>query len=193
MKIKAIIFDLDGTLLDTLDDLYASVNFALSTYHLPLRSKHEVKHFLGNGIGRLVSLSVPNGSSVELTENVLEEFRAHYLLHCQDKTRPFAGILPLLSKCQKKNIRTAIVSNKLDPAVQNLHEKFFDEYIDIAIGETPDLKRKPAPDMVLKALEELGCKPEDAIYVGDSKIDIETAKNAAIPCVAVSWGFSDKE
>ena len=190
---QAIIFDLDGTLLNTLDDLYSSVNHALAKFNLPVRSKWEVRSFLGNGIRRLVEHALPEGCDPILTEKVFNEFRAYYLEHSLDCTQPYEGIIPMLHQCKALGLKTAIVSNKLDMAVQDLHQRFFADCIDVAIGETPDVKRKPAPDMVMKAIEMLRCQHDEAVYVGDSEVDLATAHNASLPCIAVSWGFRDKE
>lgn len=190
---QAIIFDLDGTLLNTLDDLYSSVNHALTRFNLPVRSKWEVRSYLGNGVRRLVEHALPKGCDAELTEKVFNEFREYYLEHSLDRTQPYEGIIPMLKQCKELGLKTAIVSNKLDMAVQDLHQRFFSDCIDVAIGETPDVKRKPAPDMVMKAIEQLGCKHDEAIYVGDSEVDLATAQNASLPCIAVSWGFRDKD
>ena len=190
---QAIIFDLDGTLLNTLDDLYSSVNHALTRFNLPVRSKWEVRSYLGNGVRRLVEHALPKGCDAELTEKVFNEFREYYLEHSLDRTQPYEGIIPMLKQCKELGLKTAIVSNKLDMAVQDLHQRFFSDCIDVAIGETPDVKRKPAPDMVMKAIEQLGCIHDEAIYVGDSEVDLATAQNASLPCIAVSWGFRDKD
>lgn len=191
--VNSIIFDLDGTLLNTLDDLYSSVNHALSSYHLPVRSKWEVRSFLGNGVRRLVEHALPEGCDAELTEKVFREFRDYYLEHSLDRTEPYDHIIPMLHQCKQRGLKTAIVSNKLNMAVQDLHQRFFSDCIDVAIGETPDVRRKPAPDMVLRAIEQLGCQHDDTVYVGDSEVDLATAHNSKLPCIAVSWGFRDKE
>lgn len=191
--VNSIIFDLDGTLLNTLDDLYSSVNHALALYHLPVRSKWEVRSYLGNGVRRLVEHALPEGCDAELTEKVFSEFREYYLEHSLDCTQPYEHIIPMLQQCKALGLKTAIVSNKLDMAVQDLHQRFFADCIDIAIGETPDVRRKPAPDMVLRAIGQLGCNHDEAVYVGDSEVDLATAHNASLPCIAVSWGFRDKD
>jgi phosphoglycolate phosphatase len=189
----SFIFDLDGTLLDTLDDLWASVNHALASFSLPLRSRIEVRQFLGNGAKVLIHKSLPEDSDKTLEEQVLSTFRQHYLLHSLDQTHPYEGIIPLLQQCKALGLKTAIVSNKPHAAVQELHQHFFPTLIDLAIGEQqPNIRRKPNPDMVLKAMEQLEVSPDSCIYIGDSEVDIETAQNAHIPCIAVSWGFRDK-
>lgn len=193
MKTKAVIFDLDGTLLDTLQDLHVSVNHALTQFGLPNRSKDEVRKFLGNGIRRLIELSVPEGYDAQCTENVLAEFRSYYLVHSLDNTCPYVGIEEMLDKCRTLGLRTAIVSNKLNPAVQELRHRFFAYNVDTAIGEISGIRRKPAPDMVLKVMADLGVSNEEAVYVGDSEVDLLTAKNASLPCIAVSWGFRGRE
>ncbi len=191
--LPSLIFDLDGTLLDTLDDLWASVNHALASFSLPLRSRTEVRQFLGNGAKVLIHKSLPEDSDKTLEEQVLSTFRQHYLLHSLDQTHPYEGIIPLLQQCKTLGLKTAIVSNKPHAAVQELHQHFFPTLIDLAIGEQqPHIRRKPNPDMVLKAMEQMEVSPDSCIYIGDSEVDIETAQNAHIPCIAVSWGFRDK-
>lgn len=203
-----LIFDLDGTLLDTLEDLWASVNHALALYSLPLRSKCEVRSFLGNGARVLIhrSLAAPNGAcslsdnsheenfvSPELEEKVFAAFRQYYFQHNQDLTRPYPGIMEMLRQCKERGYKTAIVSNKPDAAVQQLHQRFFADVIDVAFGERqPAIRRKPAPDMVLLAIETLQATKDQTLYVGDSEVDIATARNAGLPCVCVDWGFRDR-
>ena len=190
---ESLIFDLDGTLLDTLDDLWASVNHALASFSLPLRSKEEVRQFLGNGAKVLIHKSLPSDSTPELEEAVLATFRQHYLHHSLDATQPYAGILPLLQQCKALGLKTAIVSNKPNAVVQELHQSFFPSLIDLAIGEQqPKIRRKPHPDMVLHAMKQLGSTPQECLYIGDSEVDMETAKNAGIACISVSWGFRDR-
>ncbi len=188
-----VIFDLDGTLLDTLDDLYASVNASLRKNGFPERTRKEVRSFLGNGLLRLIELSVPEGTDVEKTEQVCADFREHYLKHCEDRTRPFDGMMEVLEKLQEKGIRMAIVSNKPDAAVKELANKYFAEVLTTAIGERKGVKRKPEPDSVLEAMRILGAEKESTLYVGDSEVDRETAKNAGVPCVLVTWGFREEE
>ena len=190
---KTFIFDLDGTLLDTLEDLWASVNHALAQFSLPLRSMCEVRQFLGNGARYLVAKSV-GPSHESLSDEVYAAFRTYYLQHNQDRTRPYPGILDLLRQCKERGCHTAIVSNKPDAAVQQLHQRFFADVIDVAIGEQqPAVRRKPAPDMVLLALEKLPATPDEAIYIGDSEVDLATARNAGLPCISVDWGFRDRQ
>lgn len=192
MKIKTVIFDLDGTLLDTLEDLTNAVNHALLTFHMPTRNISEIRRFLGNGIRRLMLLSVPNGKQNSDFEAVFAEFRRYYDLHCNDRTKPYVGIVELIDALKKKNIQTAIVSNKVDSAVQTLTRRYFPQ-VEVAVGDRKGLQRKPAPDSVLMAMEAFHAKRAETVYVGDSEVDIETAINAGIKCVNVLWGFRDRE
>lgn len=191
--IRSILFDLDGTLLDTLDDLANSVNYALRTHHLPERSQTEIRSFLGNGIRNLMLDAVGRGMSDEAFEPVFQTFRSYYVEHCLDKTKPFAGIIDLLKALQQRGITMAVVSNKLHPAVVELNERFFKEYITSAVGESATVRRKPNPDAVLAALSELGCSKDEAVYVGDSEVDLHTAQNAGMQCMLVLWGFRDED
>ena len=193
MRYKTVIFDLDGTLLDTLGDLSSSVNYALHRHGLPERSKADVRRFLGNGIRRLVEQSVPEGTSPSMTEEVFQTFRQYYLEHSLDETTPYEGIMELLHQLQDMDVATAIVSNKLDPAVKELHQHFFSDTIRVAIGESSSIRRKPAPDMVDECIRLLGCDRQSCLYVGDSEVDLQTARNASLPCCSVSWGFRDKK
>lgn len=192
-SIDTIIFDLDGTLLDTLDDLFISVNHALRSHGYPERSRQEVRSFLGNGIRQLVRLSVPGHTTDREFEETLRSFRTHYVEHCMDRTRPYPGIPALLDNLKSQGIKMGIVSNKLHTAVQELNRRFFSDYMTTAIGESATIRRKPCPDAVLLALRELGSSPDKALYVGDSEVDIATARNAGIACVTVLWGFRDKD
>lgn len=191
--IRSILFDLDGTLLDTLDDLANSVNYALRTYHLPERSHTEIRSFLGNGIRNLMLDAVGRGMSDEAFEPVFQTFRTYYVEHCLDKSKPFAGIIDLLKALQQRGITMAVVSNKLHPAVVELNERFFKDYITSAVGESATVRRKPNPDAVLAALSELGCSKDEAVYVGDSEVDLHTAQNAGMQCMLVLWGFRDED
>lgn len=191
--IRSILFDLDGTLLDTLDDLANSVNYALRTHHLPERSHTEIRSFLGNGIRNLMLDAVGRGMSDEAFEPVFQTFRTYYVEHCLDKSKPFAGIIDLLKALQQRGITMAVVSNKLHPAVVELNERFFKEYITSAVGESATVRRKPTPDAVLAALSELGCSKDEAVYVGDSEVDLQTAQNAGMQCMLVLWGFRDED
>lgn len=190
---NTVIFDLDGTLLYTLEDLANATNYALSKYDMPLRTLDEVRQFVGNGVRNLMLRAVPDGEDNPLFEEVFTCFKAYYGEHCNDTTRPYNGIMELLAGLHDKGYAVAIVSNKIDSAVKDLQKRYFDGLIPVAIGEREGVERKPAPDTVITALEELGRTKEDAIYVGDSDVDIMTAQNAGMPCISVLWGFRDKE
>lgn len=191
-KRNTIIFDLDGTLLNTLEDLADSVNYVMELHHFPLHTLEDVRQMLGNGIGVLIEKALPNGRQEPLFETCLAEFQEHYKAHMQEKTAPFDGLLPLLETLQKQNYKLAVVSNKFDAAVKTLCKDYFGDLIPIAIGESEKIARKPAPDTVFEAMRLLDTIPDSCIYVGDSEVDIETAKNAGIPCICVSWGFRSK-
>ena len=191
--ITTIIFDMDGTVLNTLDDLTVSVNYVLEQFGIPTRTKEEYRQFFGNGIRYAFRCAVPAEVSEETIDAMLPVFREHYDQHCLDKTGPYDGILELMKVLKAEGYRMAIVSNKIDSAVKELNERFFAEYVSVAIGEKPGIKRKPAPDTVIAALEALGASKEEAIYIGDSEVDLQTAKNSELPCIAVLWGFRDKE
>lgn len=181
----AVLFDLDGTLLNTLEDLADSTNAALSQLGYPERTLEEVRQFVGNGARRLMEQAVPEGGDADAAYNA---FRAYYDSHSQIKTAPYPGILAALAKIQEKH-PVAIVSNKPDSAVKILCSQYFPGIY--ARGESPDCPRKPAPDMVFMAMQALGC--DRCIYVGDSEVDVLTAKNAGVPCLSVLWGFRDKD
>jgi len=191
--VKAIVFDMDGTLLDTLQDLTNAVNVALAKYGLPEKTVAEVCKVVGNGARNLVKGVVPEGESHPDFETIFEDYKAYYAAHCEEETKPYAGIWELLQELKKRDYKMAVVSNKPDGAVKILAEKYFPECFQVAIGDMEGYKRKPAPDLVYKALEELGAKKEEAIYVGDSDVDLMTAMNAELPCVPVTWGFRDRE
>jgi len=191
--IDTIIWDLDGTLLDTLDDLHESVNHALKQHGLPLRSRQEIRRFLGNGIRNLIHQSVPDELPEQDFEEVFKTFRTYYMAHSQIKTRPYNCVLETLAKLKTAGYKMAIVSNKVQEAVSDLHRRFFDKYITTAIGESEGIMRKPAPDMVYQALRQLGSLKEHAVYIGDSEVDLLTAQRAEINCISVLWGFRDKD
>ena len=192
MNIKAVIWDLDGTLLNTLDDLAASVNAALAMNGMPLRSTEEVRAFVGNGIRNLMMRAVPDGEANPAFDKALEDFTRHYGAHSRDRTRPYDGILEMLDKLSEAGMKHAIVSNKIDFAVKALSRAYFGERMCAAIGDDPSRARKPAPDSVLAAMREMGVTAQETVYVGDSDVDVLTARNAGVPCVAVLWGFRDE-
>jgi phosphoglycolate phosphatase len=193
MKYKAIIFDLDGTLTDTLEDLYLSTNHALRSCELPERGIDEVRRFVGNGVRKLIERAVPEGTEPRMTERCFEAFKAHYVIHCQDHTSLYPGIASLLTALHAKGYRMAVVSNKLQKGVTELANTFFHGVINVAIGEQSGIPRKPAPDMVHAALDALGVSASEAVYVGDSDVDIQTASNAGLPCISVLWGFRSRD
>lgn len=189
MKYSTIIFDLDGTLLNTLDDLNDSLNFALTTCGYEPRTLDEVRQFVGNGVQKLVERAVPPHCTAEDIQICLATFKEHYSKNMENKTRPYDGIIKLLQSLKKNNIKIAIVSNKFDAAVKVLATKYFGDLIDVAIGESANVKKKPAPDSVFTAIKELGSDINESIFVGDSETDVQTAKNAGLPCIGVTWGF----
>lgn len=192
MRYDTVIFDLDGTLLDTLDDLRDSVNHALSSCGFPTRSRDEVRAFVGGGVTRLMALAVPEGAPPRREAECLRLFRAHYVLNMEHKTAPYPGVPALLRRLSGEGFRLAIVSNKFDGAVKGLAQTYFEGLIPVAIGECEGVAKKPAPDTVFRALKELNANAGRAVYVGDSDVDLATAKNAGLPCVSVSWGFRDR-
>ena len=192
-KYDTVIFDLDGTLLNTLEDLADAVNFVMRKNHYPQRTLDEVRRFVGNGIRRLMELAVPEHVSETEFEQVFEEFKSYYTEHCQIKTCAYKGIMQLLEALYEKGYAMAIVSNKNHAAVCELNEIYFKEYIEVAIGQKDGIRKKPAPDTVVQALKEPGKSKERAIYVGDSEVDFATAENSGMDCVLVTWGFRTLE
>lgn len=190
--IKTILFDLDGTLLNTLTDLANCVNYALNANQLPQRTTAEIRAFLGNGIRNLIEKSVPQDTKTALTDKVFQAFKAYYLEHSLDFTAPYEGIRELLAILKERGVKMGIISNKVDAAVQQLNRQFFETYMDIAIGEREGVRRKPAPDSLLFAMEALNATAETTLYVGDSEVDYETAKAAHLRCALVTWGFRDE-
>ena len=197
MKYNTYIFDLDGTLLDTLQDLANSVNYALRQYGLPEHSLDDVRRFVGNGVRLLMERAVPDGAQHPQFEAVFATFRQHYMEHSLDTTRPYDGIVETIHELKQRGCRLAVVSNKMMAATQELVAHFFPE-IEVAIGEheAAGIRKKPAPDTVYEALRQLGLvvggETADAVYVGDSDVDIATARNSGLPCISVLWGFRDK-
>lgn len=191
MMYKAVIFDLDGTLLDTLRDLYNSVNHALRTFGFPERTIDEVRRFIGNGVKKLMERSTPEGTDEETNAKCLDCFRAHYLEHMADNTVPYDGVNELIAKLREKGVRTAVVSNKLHSAVVGLCKDYF-EGIEEAIGVSVEAERKPNPINVLKVLDAFGITADECIYIGDSEVDVQTAHNAGVKCIGVTWGFRDE-
>lgn len=195
MRYNTYIFDLDGTLLDTLQDLAASVNYALRQHGMPEHSIDDVKRFVGNGVRLLMERAVPNGAMNPDFEATFATFREYYMHHSLDTTCPYPGIPETLAELKARGCRLAVVSNKMMAATQELIRHFFPDTIEVAIGEheAEGIRKKPAPDTVFAALRELGVEKENAVYVGDSDVDIQTAQNSGLPCISVLWGFRDRE
>lgn len=193
--IQTFIFDLDGTLLDTLGDLAASVNYALKACNMPQHSIDDVRRFVGNGVRLLMERAVPDGADNPRFEEAFATFRQHYMQHSLDTTRPYDGIMEMLQALRSRGCRTAVVSNKFHAATQELCQHFFADSIEVAIGEheAEGIRKKPAPDTVNEALRQLGVSRKQAVYVGDSDVDIATAKASGMPCISVLWGFRDRE
>lgn len=193
MKYKAVLFDMDGTVLDTLGDLAAAVNHTLCEFSMPERSIAEVAAALGNGAAYLIAHTVPDGTPKELTDKVLAAYAPYYDAHCDILTGPYDGIVPLMQKLRGKGVKLAVISNKQDTAVKPLAEKYFPGLLEIAVGESAEVRRKPNPDAVLAALRHIGVERGDAIYVGDTEVDLQTARNAGMECASVDWGFRTRE
>lgn len=189
------IFDLDGTLLDTLTDLAASTNYALRTHGMPEHTIDEVRRFVGNGVRKLMERAVPDGTDNPLFDEAFATFRQHYMEHSLDTTRPYEGVPEMLAALKAKGCHLAVVSNKMMAATQELCRHFFPETIEVAIGENEaeGIRKKPAPDTVIAALRQLGVGEEGAVYVGDSDVDIATARNSNLPCISVLWGFRERD
>ena len=190
---KTYIFDLDGTLLNTLGDLAASTNYALRQYGMPEHTIDDVRRFVGNGVGKLIERAIPEGLANPQYEDVLATFRKHYMLHSLDTTAPYPGIESLLNSLRSHGCNVAVVSNKFYNATVELCRHFFADTVEVAIGERENIRRKPAPDTVFEAMRQLGVSGEDTVYVGDSDVDVATARNSGIPCISVLWGFRDRD
>ena len=193
MPYQTAVFDLDGTLLDTLEDLWRATNAALERHSLPRRSRDEVRLFVGNGVEMLIRRAVPAGTDEETILAVLADFKTTYAAICEDHTRPYDGILDMLAALRERGIRVAVVSNKFDAATKKLCRKYFGDLVEVAIGERAGVRKKPAPDTVHEAMKELGVTAEGAVYIGDSDVDIRTAENCGMPCISVTWGLRDED
>ncbi len=193
MKYTTLLFDLDGTLLDTLSDLHLAVFHALHAFNMPQRSLDEVRMMVGNGIKKLIDRAVPEGTPPEKTAQVLDVFRDYYSQNSRINTAPYDGVPVTLKLLSQKGYKMAVISNKIDSAVKELNRDFFAEYIPIAIGDREGRNKKPAPDSLYEAMELLGVTKEECLYIGDSDVDIVTAKNAGIPCIGCAWGFRGRE
>ncbi len=192
MKFKALVWDLDGTLLNTIDDLRDAVNYAMTVHGFPTHTTEEMKQYVGRGIRYMLACAVPAGESNPQFEDVLNTFVPYYEAHCQDKTAPYEGISESLAALRAAGCKMAVVTNKIQSAAEELVARMFPD-IDIVVGDSPAVKRKPAPDGVYLALEKLGITGSDAAYIGDSDIDYATATNASLPCLSVLWGFRTRE
>lgn len=191
--IKTVIFDLDGTLLNTLEDLKDSTNFALSQFGFPVRTIEEIRNFVGNGVKILIERAVPAGCDDKTIEKCLAIFKENYSKNMYNHTKPYNSIKEILTILREKGLKIGVVSNKFDSAVKELCNLYFENLIDIAIGQADDVPKKPAPDGVFKAMKKLNADKFSTVYVGDSEVDVATAKNAELPCIGVTWGFRDKK
>ncbi|MCR5154402.1 MAG: HAD family hydrolase [Lachnospiraceae bacterium] len=192
-KYDLAVFDMDGTILYTLEDLKNSVNHTMRNLGFPERTLEEIKAFVGNGVPTLLKRSAPEGTSDEVLKKAYDIFAAHYKIHGADNTSPYEGIVDIIPRIKALGIKTAVVSNKADFAVQILCKQFFNGLFDVSIGDREGYKNKPAPDLVNLALKEAGVSKEHAVYIGDSDVDIQTAKNSDLPCISVTWGFRSPE
>ena len=193
MKYELIVFDMDGTILDTLEDLKNSMNHTLKLHNMPERTLDEIRSFVGNGIRKLIERAVMSGTSTEQIDVIHKDFMEHYEIHCADFTRPYDGVNDLIKELRNRGYKTAVVSNKADGAVQDLCVQYFPGLFDLAIGERPEIAKKPAADMVNLALNKLNVSKEKAIYIGDSDVDVATARNSKLDMIAVDWGFRTRE
>lgn len=196
MRYKVAIFDMDGTILDTLDDLHEAMNYALSSCNLPKITKEASRSFVGNGIRKFTERAVSNQNPEQNIDKVFEAFMPYYKEHSADKTKEYDGISELIKKLKSEGVKVAVVSNKADAAVKDLADKYFPSLFDVAIGEMEGVNRKPAPDEVNMAIKELGFNMEDKplmVYIGDSDVDVKTARNSEIDLIAVDWGFRDRD
>lgn len=193
MKTDTVIFDLDGTLLNTLEDLADSTNYAMRAFGLKERSINEVRNFVGNGVDVLIERAVEGAIPKEQELECLDVFKQHYSKNMDNKTKPYDGIMDVIKELLKRGYHIAIVSNKFDAAVKGLNVDYFEGLFPVAIGASDTVAKKPAPDSVIKALQELHSDKERAVYVGDSDVDIMTARNSGLPCISVTWGFRDEE
>lgn len=191
MRYRAVLLDMDGTVLDTLEDLTDAVNAAMREFGLPAVEAERVRAGLGNGAARLIRYCVPADCGEALYERILAWYKPYYDAHCRIKTRPYPGILPLMERLKARGIKLAVISNKPDHAVKELAAVFYPGLLNLAVGESETVRRKPDPDAVLAAAAQLGVSRESCVYVGDSEVDVMTAKNAAMDCIAVGWGFRD--
>ena len=193
MKYRLALFDMDGTILDTLEDLTDATNVIMEKYGYPTHGIDAVRGFVGNGLRKLIERATPADTDAAKIDAMLADFKVYYADHCADKTRPYDGVREMIARLRAKGILTAVVSNKVDEGVQELVKEYFPGLFDLAVGERPDVKPKPAPDMVFSALERMGVDIRDAVFIGDSDVDLKTAQNAGIDGIFVDWGFRTPE
>ena len=193
MRYKAVVFDLDGTLLYTLEDLYLATNHGLASQGLPPRTREEVRSYVGNGYRQLFRLAAPEGTPDSVQEAALASFNEYYLVHSQDNTAPYPGISELLAHLVEQGEKLAVVSNKGDQAVQDLMHSCFPGTFGAVAGERAGVRRKPAPDTVLEVMRQLDLSADEIVYVGDSEVDVATARNVGCACIAVTWGYRTRE
>lgn len=193
MKYELIVFDMDGTILDTLEDLKNSMNHTLRLYNMPERTLDEIRSFVGNGIRKLIERAAVSGTPETIIEAIHKDFMKHYEVHCADFTKPYDGVNDLILELKSRGYKTAVVSNKAHDAVLDLCDQFFPALFDLALGEKPEIAKKPAADMVNLALEKLQISREKAVYIGDSDVDVATARNSNLDMIAVDWGFRTRE
>lgn len=186
---KAVLFDMDGTVLDTVGDLRDAINVSLEKFGFPTRTEEEVKSFLGKGPAHFVGCAVPDGIDEAIRQQVLAFYEPYYNSHCQIKTAPYPGIMALLVALKQRGIKLAVISNKQEPAVKALARQHFTGLLELAVGTNAQIHRKPDPSAVLAAMEQLGVAKNETLYVGDMDVDLDTARNAGIDCVCVAWGF----
>ena len=192
-KYKAIIFDLDGTLLDTLKDLQEGTNYALRVNGMPERTLDEIRRFVGSGARKLIERVIPGCEKEGVYEKVMGDFAFYYKEHCKDNTAPYPGIMELLKELKRRGYALGVVSNKPDFAVQELIPEYFPDIFSSVTGERKGVAKKPAPDLIWEAMKKLNASKEESVYIGDSEVDIEAAKNAGLPCISVAWGFKGRE
>lgn len=193
MRYQTVIFDMDGTILETLEDMCASVNVTMDHVGYPRRTMDEVRRFVGNGAAKLIERCMPAGAEDPRYPAALEFYRAYYDAHAQIKTGPYPGIPELLNQLSREGVRLAVVSNKPDEAVRALTERYFPGVFPVAIGNRDGWATKPAPDSVYEAMRLLGARRESTVYVGDSDVDVDTARNAGLDSIIVTWGFRDED
>lgn len=191
MTINTVIFDLDGTLLNTIEDIANSVNYVLLECGFYFKSTKEVQESVGNGLRKLMERILPEGCDEDTIDRAVELFKSHYTGGMSNSTKPYDGIIEVLKDLKSRGLKVAVISNKFDSAVKELCDKYFSGLIDIALGQTDNVNEKPAPDMVYKVMNELEVTEDNCVYIGDSEVDIQTANNAGIPCLSVTWGYKD--